>query len=205
MNILGHTGLTVAAVLATGYLLGTPPARRVRAESGRPQGWRSLVIGFHSMPSLVQGHRIDHRVILLGSFLPDIIDKPLGFWLLPEVVNHSTRSIGHTLVFNLGFLSIALLLLGLAHTYRPLLLALASSGHLALDAMWQSPSRLLWPLYGWSFPPGGTSLEEWLKFQLSGGWLDPSEALGAAALVWFVIKLYRQRAMLRFLRLGSVP
>ena len=205
MNIVGHTGLTVAAILATGYLLDTLPARRVRAESVRPQVWRSLVIGFQSMPRSLQRLRIDYRVILLGSLLPDIIDKPLGFWLLPEVVNHSTRSIGHTLVFNMELLSVALVLLALAHAYRPLLLSLASSGHLVLDAMWQAPSRLLWPSYGWSFPAGTTDLEEWLKFQSSVGWLDIWEVLGAMVLVWVAVQLYRRRAMRQFLRVGSIP
>ncbi len=204
MNILGHTGLTVAAVFAAGYLFDTLSAHRNRAESRNPQAGRSLFTRFHAVPRSVQHLRIDYRVILLGSLLPDIIDKPLGFWLLPEVVNYSTRSVGHTLVFNVGLLAVALLFLGLTHSYRPFILAVASSSHLILDAMWQVPSRLLWPIYGWSFPLGTTTLDEWLHFQFSGGWLDAAEMAGFMALIWFGVQLYRQRSVLQFLRVGAI-
>ena len=204
MNILGHTGLTVAAIFAAGYLVDTLPTGQHGEGSPRPHGWRNVATGYHGIPRCVQRLGIDHRVILFGSLLPDIIDKPLGFWIFPELVNHSTRSIGHTLVFNMGLLAIGLLILALARSWRPLLLALGSSGHLVLDAMWQVPVRLLWPLYGWSFPPGSTSLEEYLSFQYSGELLGPSELLGGASLLWFGFQLYRQRSVLQFLRVGAI-
>jgi hypothetical protein len=80
--------------------------------------------------------------LLLGSMLPDIIDKPLG-----EVLFGSPamgRTIGHTLLF--------LLLLGmLAYYSQDLRLASLAGGvaaHLILDFMWNSPRTLLWPLLG---------------------------------------------------------
>jgi len=84
--------------------------------------------------------RMDYRLILVGSLLPDIIDKPVGMILLPL---NNGRVFGHTLLF----LTI-LLLIGLK--YRKLSLAFASFLHLVEDEMWNEPETLFWPFT--SFP-----------------------------------------------------
>ena len=90
--------------------------------------------------------RIDLAFLAVGSMLPDIIDKPLGF-LIFGTMNHG-RIFAHTLLF-------LLVLAALAVSIRDIRLTSLGAGvliHLALDSMWSSPVILLWPLLG-SFPP----------------------------------------------------
>jgi hypothetical protein len=54
---------------------------------------------------------VDYRALVLGSVLPDIIDKPL-VWLAPDLVNNSLRSVGHSLTLPAVLLLGALLSTG---------------------------------------------------------------------------------------------
>ncbi|MGA9187635.1 MAG: metal-dependent hydrolase [Methanosarcina sp.] len=88
--------------------------------------------------------------IVIGSLLPDIIDKPLGRIILAETIG-SGRIFAHTLLFGA--------LLGLAGYYlyhkgqdKLLIVAGASFCHLLEDQMWNTPNIFLWPLLGWKFP-----------------------------------------------------
>ncbi len=88
--------------------------------------------------------------IVLGSLLPDIIDKPLGRIILAEIVG-SGRIFAHTLLF--------VILLGLLGYYlsqkgQPKLLVIvgASFCHLLEDQIWNTPEVVFWPILGWGFP-----------------------------------------------------
>jgi len=88
--------------------------------------------------------------IVIGSLLPDIIDKPLGRIILAETIG-SGRIFAHTLLFA------TLLCLAGYHLYRNgqsklLIIAGASFCHLLEDQMWNSPKAFFWPLLGWEFP-----------------------------------------------------
>jgi len=88
--------------------------------------------------------------IVLGSLLPDIIDKPLGRIIFAEAIG-SGRIYAHTLLF-----ATLLALVGY-HFYcqgktELLIVAAASFCHLLEDNMWNSLEVLLWPLMGWGFP-----------------------------------------------------
>ena len=94
----------------------------------------------------------DIRLLILGSLLPDIIDKPLGHLILPE---NNGRIFAHTLVF-------AVLILLAALAYRPLMpLSLGISIHHILDGVFLYPKSALWPLLG-GFEPTDYRLMEWL-------------------------------------------
>ena len=170
MFVMGHTGLTLAAAYSVSYLINTLPRRQPEAEASDVPGRSILVTRSRARSNTAQHLRIDYRFILLGSLLPDFIDKPLALWILLEVVNQSSRNFGHTFIFSIGLLAIGLVLLELIRSNRPLLLSLASLGHLLLDAMWHSPSVLLWPFSGWSFPLH-CDRYEWLGLQVSDWWL----------------------------------
>ena len=96
------------------------------------------------------GLRLDYRLVMLGSMLPDLIDKPLGHFILRDTLNNG-RIYGHTLAFALALLVFSLVALRIGKA-GPVVVWLGLMAHLALDGMWQSPDTLLWPLYGWSFP-----------------------------------------------------
>ena len=126
--------------------------------------------------------RIDLAFLAVGSMLPDIIDKPLGFMIF-GTMNHG-RIFAHTLLF-------LLVLAALAVSIRDIRLASLGAGvliHLALDLMWNSPVILLWPLLG-SFPPADyIDALSYVQMLLQGlrdpGILVP-ECLGLGYLIYF--------------------
>lgn len=116
-------------------------------------GHTGITLGiFYSLSRLSPKNNFSAAVpyILVGSLLPDIIDKPLGRIIFAETIG-SGRIFAHTLLFAT--------LLGLAgfYLYRQghsnlLIVAAASFCHLLEDNMWDSPEVLFWPFLGWGFP-----------------------------------------------------
>jgi membrane-bound metal-dependent hydrolase YbcI (DUF457 family) len=136
--------------------------------------------------------------VLLGSMLPDIIDKPLGEMIFRTP--NMGRTICHTLV-SLMFLSIV------AYHWRNSRLASLAGGvaaHLMLDSIWNSPRTFLWPLLG-TFPraPYLTTLD-YLQ-QLFKGLSDPMiglpEMLGLAYLIYFA---WQRREKISCLAMGQI-
>ena len=174
-----HAGISVAIAFALEHSFG----RNVLATGES--------IGAHKRA----GWRIDYRLVILGSLLPDIIDKPLEFWLL-----HS-RSIGHTLLFANLLILLGLTAMGSARLRASLVLSISSAGHLLLDSMWEIPETILWPLYGLSFGAAESddSLLRWLQIGIGHVAL---EAFGALALATFAVWLYRRRTIFKWFRTG---
>lgn len=120
----------------------------------------------------------DPRAAALLALLPDLVDKPVRE-LLPGLVNHSTRSFGHSLV---GAALVLAALLALRRRLRaPVALWGCFAGHLLLDRVWLNggAATLLWPLLG-PFPRPVRDLElelPLLRYNLAG------EALGLALLL----------------------
>ena len=88
--------------------------------------------------------------IVIGSLLPDIIDKPLGRIILADSIG-SGRIFAHTLIFAF--------LLALAGYYlyshgKPKLLIIAGASfcHVLEDKIWDTSEVFFWPLLGWEFP-----------------------------------------------------
>jgi len=105
-------------------------------------GHIGLTLGIFYFISLLTKRKFSYPLIIVGSILPDLIDKPLGRIILPL---GSGRLIGHTLMFLLILIIIGLFL-GLY--WQMLMLALADALHLIEDRMWEQPAILLWPLLG---------------------------------------------------------
>lgn len=204
MNLTGHTGLTLGAFLAAGYLGDALIFHSYRAQSSRRRYVSFLGSFLGAPPRVFQKLRLDYRVVLAGSLLPDIIDKPLGLFLLPHLLDFNGRIIGHTLAFNLVLLTVGLVILIFRGHHTPLVLAVSSTGHLLLDQMWENPQTLLWPLLGWGFPPGVPDLNDWIMFQLTAQWLSVPEVIGLLVLVWFAIQVHRLRAITRFVKSGNI-
>lgn len=174
MFILGHIGCALAATQF--------------GEAGYSRANRR---GFGAAAKL-----IDYRLLALGSILPDIIDKPLWLFVLPEALD-ATRLIAHTLWF-----PILLLIgwrLGAARGLNFLLpLGIGSALHLVLDGMFTMPATLLWPFMGWVFVDGGhTDLFSGLPIPWALPWnihwLVFSELLGGIFIARTLIKILRER------------
>ena len=150
---------------------------------------------------------MDYRWLIVGSLLPDVIDKPLGFWLAPELVNSSARSVAHTAIFAVLLLAVALTALRLGWSGMGLVPAAGSAGHLVLDQIWRQPSIALWPALGWAFPLGTATFGEWSESHLWDAlalYRDPPELAGATVILLLAAKLWRDRAFRRFFGTGAV-
>jgi len=191
---LSHAGLCVATVFVVRYILLQLFGRFV-ATGNRSAG--------QSIRSIVGRRNIDYRLVIVGSLLPDLIDKSLQFWFISETFDFTGRSIAHTLVFNFILIALSLLVLPVNRALGPLIFSLSSIGHLVFDRMWESPTTLFWPLYGLSY--GG------VEHKLSPSWLDWTQTgtgpfildcIGALVLLIFALVLFRRRTVLQWIRTG---
>lgn len=116
---------------------------------------------------------------VIGSVLPDLIDKPLGF-LITGTVGYG-RIYAHTLLFFLVLLLAGIIVWRMCSPRACHLVGATAAGvlsHQLLDAMWLEPSTWYWPLLG-PFPPPETDIP--LLSYLLGNILQPAEWLFAAA------------------------
>ncbi len=92
--------------------------------------------------------------------LPDIIDKPVGIYLLGNTFGNG-RIFAHTLLL--------VVIVGLIGVYLYqsqgkawlVTLSFGSLFHLFEDQMWLTPRTFFWPAYGWAFEKTDTS--SWLQ------------------------------------------
>ncbi|GAC1554241.1 MAG: metal-dependent hydrolase [Myxococcales bacterium] len=153
-----------------------------------------LGIGIQLVPRrLREGLRF--RWLALGCLLPDLVDKPVFFWMQETSRGrHPSRLFGHTLLFW------ALLVLAERATRSTELRAvvLGTLTHLFLDGAGElvggTPSSslitLFWPLFGPRFPIEGLSHHMGLSehaLYLAG------ELAGAALLLWELARSRRAR------------
>ena len=208
MLLFGHTGITAGVVKAYDILVSmTKHGNSYRLDSSSKLG--TVIAGEGSRPHyLLSGVEdrigsIDYRVVLLGSLLPDIIDKPV--WLLVTGdVSLSGRDYTHTLLFNLTLFIAGLVLIRYRKSWL-LVISLSSFMHLILDQMWNSPDVLLWPLFG-SLP----------KEETVGWWHNIFQALisrpevyipeivGLLLTLLFAYRLVKRRGVAGFIKSGVI-
>jgi len=132
-------------------------------------GHIGLTLGIFYLLSVLTKRKFSYPLIIIGSILPDIIDKPLGRIILPL---GSGRLIGHTLVFLLILIIIGISLISIGFYWQMLTLALADALHLIEDRMWEQPAILFWPLLGGFHFHKAISINEYILDLLQG--LHPS-------------------------------
>ncbi|HEX9977789.1 MAG TPA: metal-dependent hydrolase [Acidimicrobiia bacterium] len=151
---------------------------------------------------------MDLRWLAVGSILPDVIDKPIGSILFNGTF-HTHRVYGHTLLFPVAAMILALIVTRRGSTARKAAFAviIGSFVHLVLDGAWTSPEGFLWPVFGWTFPPvSGSDFPTLVKAMITDPLVWAGEAFGAAYLVY----LWRRHlagvgALRRFLGDGQIP
>ena len=200
---LAHMGITVGIAWglqkAAVAVVGRVPEVALESDSaGNPSGPIARASRIDSVLS-----RIDYRVILLGSMLPDVIDKPLGFWFLDN-----GRTFGHSLLFTVLLAAVGFFMYIRRQSMGLLCLAFGTLIHLILDRMWLNPGTLLWPLYGWSFGRvdiEGLSyyLKQWL-LAYTIPWAYVPEIIGAVVLVTILFYLIRRGTLRNFIRDGRL-
>jgi len=145
--------------------------------------------------------RLDYRLAMLGSILPDLVDKPVGRVLFRDQLD-SGRLWGHSLLVNVLFFSVLFFMRGRGKR-RLVLVPVGSLLHLALDGVWAQPRVFWWPLFGWEMP----------AHPIEGGWLvylQPQilllEALGAGLLLWMFAAhgMLNREGLRAFVRTGHL-
>jgi inner membrane protein len=210
MFVFSHVGYTFAAAL---LLNNSLHINRVvsketdeKASSYDASNLKGPSATFWRLVKRTKG--LDLRFIVIGSLLPDIIDKPIGRLFFNETFG-TGRLYGHTLLF--------LILLSLTgyiiYRYRKasfmLLLAFGTLVHLILDCMWLEPRVLLWPLYGFTFKKGnpvpfGKYLWSLVITFFNTPWKAIPELIALAIICWFVWLLWRQKKLRSFILRGQV-
>ena len=115
MLLFGHIGITAGVVKACETLVSVSrPDNSYQSGSSSRFGIviRKKRLRLHHLLTGIKGRikSIDYRIVLLGSLLPDIIDKPL--WLFAgSYIAPSGRGYAHTLLFNLALFICGLILI----------------------------------------------------------------------------------------------
>jgi inner membrane protein len=210
MFIFGHIGYTLTATL----LLNNPLHINLiiaketdqKADNGEVAHFKGPSAKFWKLIKQTRG--LDLRFLIIGSLLPDIIDKPIGRYFF-----NTTFGTGHLFCHTLLF-AVILFLAGfiIAFKYKNsfmLMLAIGTFVHLILDGMWQEPKILLWPLFGFGFGkstpiPFGTYLWNLVLQLFKTPWEGIPELIAAIIVVWFVWLLWRQKKLRSFILHGKV-
>ncbi len=215
MLIFGHTGITLsAAALINSYLTKRYPLPHRKDELDRNPDFLPEKSSHQDRTDRISswfvslGNHVDIRVLLIGSLLPDIIDKPLGLLLLRDILGNG-RIFCHTLLFLIFITTIGLYLYFNRRKTGFLVLSFGIFTHLILDTLWRSPQTLLWPLFGLSFETyEPVALSDWLQRLFKGLLAFPligiPELIGAVIVIWFIYVLIRRRNFYTFLRNGWI-
>ncbi len=198
MLALAHVGITFGVAVAAETLVPRP--RPVITGSPFARVWVRLRDAIVSL-----SHTVDLRILIVASLLPDIIDKPLGLIIFPQVFG-TGRLFAHSLVFTAALGLAGVWLYRSRRSLVLLTLAYGAGMHLILDAMWRTPSILLWPFAG---PlPRGAGAGSWLAGILTTLLTNPvaylPEIAGAILLVPLLWIVCRRKELGRFLRSGAV-
>ncbi|RMC96793.1 metal-dependent hydrolase [Clostridium autoethanogenum] len=137
---------------------------------------------------------IDYRVVLVGSILPDLIDKPIGAFLFRNTF-HNSRIFGHTLLFSLLLLLIGIGRIKKNKGNRVFTLGISTSIHLILDSMQLYKGILFWPFLGFKFPerPEGNWDAEILQKLLQDTSYSKTVKDGFIIIMYFFIKLIKYK------------
>ncbi len=135
---------------------------------------------------------IDHRVVVLGAVLPDVIDAPFG-----------GARVLHTVAASAVLLVVVMLATrGRRHARRRwLFLPVGTFLHLVFDAMWTRTETFWWPAFGWSLDGPLPALDHGTAVLLV------EEVAGAVALLWFWrrFRLGDPAVRAAFVRTGRLP
>ncbi len=109
----------------------------------------------------------------LGSIIPDLVDKPLGYLVYGDILGHG-RFYLHTLLFLLVLACLGAFVLHFHRSYIVALIAGLVGLHQIMDLMWLTPVTWFYPflgavpsetpveLGGWLFAIEFESLSEWV-------------------------------------------
>jgi inner membrane protein len=209
--LLAHVGLALGVAIAGGGIytrLRGPVRLQVEVDSAIADSIKEKSL-ISPMRSRTANWRalFDPRFWMIGAFLPDLIDKPVGHFLFNEFFGGNGRIFSHTLLFFLVLLFLGLGLRLIKNKWYLLAVSYGVLMHLILDAVWQTPQTLFWPLQGWRFPQAIDSYwMGWLEGIVSSLINEPGtfvpEMAGLILIVCFIGMLRRRKLFSKFFREG---
>ena len=206
MLFFAHAGITLGAAASLANLARMKSRGNRRQAPTSPSPTTSSRLG-HWLLSFFDplASFADLRVLLVGSLLPDIIDKPLGIFILGDSISNG-RIYSHTLIFLIALCAIGSWRYLKSRKTWGLALAFGVAMHLILDGMWTSPGTLLWPLLGQSFSKD--DLGDWIPAMVHGlatrPWVNIPEAVGLAVVAWLAYVVIRRKNVWAFVIRGRV-
>jgi len=207
MLVLGHTGITLGAAALFAEVLGNSRLSKATVnEAGETPSPHSQSAPKRKASWLTYlGSRIDIRLLLIGSLLPDIIDKPVGTFFFRETIS-SGRIFCHTLLFLILVTASGIYLYRRYSKTWLLVFSFGTFTHLIFDQMWCAPRTLFWPLLGLVFERADIS--NWIPNIFHALLTDPvvylPELVGAAILIWFTWLLFRRQKICSFIKHGQI-
>lgn len=98
--------------------------------------------------------KVDVRLLALGAVLPDLIDLPIGTFLLAD--RYATGELwSHSLISPSLYMGIVILATRRGRMRRALMaVGVGWLFHLLVDGMWVDERVFLWPVFGWEIPVG---------------------------------------------------
>jgi len=142
-------------------------------------------------------------MVLLGSLLPDILDKPSWLFAFSDIFPCG-RDYGHTFLFNLLLFICGLIMIKYKKSWL-LIISLSSIVHLVLDQMWDNPVALWWPVLG---PFNRAETTGWLSNIIQALSSDPGtyipEIIGLIIILLLGGRLIVRKSMLNFIRTGAI-
>ena len=207
MLLFGHAGITLGTSLLLAGVFENSLLLKIKGNEVTVTGQNNpqdAPIG--KTPWLNQlGSWIDIRFLLIGSLLPDIIDKPLGHVFFRQIFSNG-RIFCHTFLFLIVVAIVGLYLY--RHYGKTWMLALSfgTLAHLVLDQMWQTPRTFFWPFLGLTFDK--VDISNWTIDILHALFNKPRvyipELVGVAILIWFTWIVFRRKKVLAFIKYGRV-
>jgi len=201
MLVFGHAGITLGSAIVLNAVINRESLQKESLTS-IAQINRYLT---DRLKSLAQ--QIDLRVLLIGSILPDIIDKPLGRIIFRNSISNG-RIYCHTTLFLLLISIIGIYLYVKFRNNHFLILSFGTFTHLIFDQMWLASHTLFWPLYGWNFPQGESNITIFIKDILIGLITSPGtyipEIIGAIVMLVFTCKLIKLKTFNNFIKKGYI-
>jgi len=158
------------------------------------------------LEKLLKQQRVDYRLLLTSSLLPDIIDKTSGL-LLSAGHKLGDKSWGHSLIFLALILGIILIQRQKrCNTINAETILFGSAVHDLLDTMWHFPEILFWPVGHliFSTPP----YEAWAGtihlgvFKITE--LFSFEIIGGCILTYFLFRLVLNSRIIYFISTGKL-
>ena len=208
MLLFGHIGIT-AGVVRVGDILGSSINRPLGSDDPDSNRGSNITVPEKLLPISRRINRlrdrlgsIDYRLVLIGSLLPDILDKPS--WLIFGDIFPSGRAYGHTLLFSMVLFFCGLLLIRYKKTWL-LIISWSSIIHLILDQMWHNPVTLWWPLLG-AMQRADTT--DWLSYITRALFSDPGsyipEVIGLTIVLLMGYRLIVRKRSFNFIRTGVI-